>query len=123
MPSGGIVTSPPITAPSPSVENSRNLLRGNRSPGAGSGMPAAPTFVATAGAAGGGGGSASLLPFDRSRTQRKPNRSTIAPPTATAGQLTISPTRTQTMPIANPIGHSVGDGRCALSSPGLGSTS
>ena len=32
-PSAGAVTSPPITAPSPSVENSRNRERGNRSPG------------------------------------------------------------------------------------------
>src|ERR671936_787900 len=33
-PTAGTVTSPPITAPSPSVEASRNLLRGKRSPGA-----------------------------------------------------------------------------------------
>jgi hypothetical protein len=118
MPSGGIVTIPPISAPRPSVENSRNLLRGKRSPGAGGGAPAGPAVAgganpsrAAAGAGGGGGGSSTRSsPFERSRTQRNPKTSAIAPPTATAGQLTISPTRTHATPMANPTGHRVGDG-------------
>src|SRR5690242_552362 len=122
-PTGGTVTTPPISAPSPSVEASRNLLRAKRSPGAGGGAPAGPTFAggagpATAGSGGGGGGSCVLRP-ERSRTQRKPKTSAIAPPTATAGQLTIRPTRTHATPTAKPTGQTVGGGRWGLSCSGV----
>src|SRR5689334_16901886 len=114
-PTGGTVTTPPISAPRPSVEASRNLLRGKRSPGAGGGAPAGPTCAGGAGPAGtgsGGGGGGSCVPRpERSRTQRKPKRSAIAPPTATAGQLTIRPTRMHATPMANPTGQTVGGGR------------
>jgi hypothetical protein len=36
----------------------------------------------------------------------------IAPPIATAGQLTTRPTRMHATPIAKPIGQSVGGGPC-----------
>src|SRR6266536_4324935 len=123
-PTGGTVTMPAINAPSPSVDASRNLLRGKRSPGSGSGAPAGPRWaggagpVGTAAGGGGGGGSTWGAPRERSRTQRKPKISAIAPPTATAGQLTIRPTRTHAKPMAKPTGHTVGGGRLGLSSPG-----
>src|SRR5581483_678474 len=115
-PTGGTVTTPPISAPRPSVEASRNLLRGNRSPGDGSGAPASPAVAGGAGpagtgSAGGGGGIAGVVPRERSRTHKKPKTSAIAPPIATAGQLTIRPTRTHATPTANPTGQTVGGGR------------
>src|SRR5437870_6390740 len=57
-----------------------------------------------------------------SRTQRKPKTTVTATPTAAAGQLTIRPTRMQTIPIAKPIGHRLGGGRCGLPWPCWGST-
>jgi hypothetical protein len=47
-----------------------------------------------------------------SRAQRKPKTTAMMIPAATAGQLTISPARMQTMPTAKPIGQMVGPGRC-----------
>src|SRR5581483_7323333 len=126
-PTGGTVTTPPISAPSPSVAPSRKRLRGKRSPASGSGIPAGPAVAGGAGpvsaaGAGGGGGGATRTPAVRSRTHRNPNTSAITPPTATAGQLTIRPTRTHATPTAKPTGQRVGDGRCGLSSPRWGST-
>jgi len=47
-----------------------------------------------------------------SRAQRKPKTMAITPPIdEISSGLMISPTRTTTMPIAKPIGHSVGGGR------------
>ena len=44
-PATGTVTTPPMTAPRPSVEASRKRLRGKRSPGRGFGIPASPVTV------------------------------------------------------------------------------
>ena len=57
------------------------------------------------------------MPPERSRTQRKPKTTAIAPPTATTGQLTISPTSRQARPTANPTGHRVGAGAAACRRP------
>src|SRR5579862_5347347 len=55
-PTGGTVTTPPITAPRPRVAPSRNRLRGKRSPEAGTGAAGATGFAAAAAEAGAGGG-------------------------------------------------------------------
>src|SRR6266568_2715590 len=57
-----------------------------------------------------------------SRRQRKPKTTVSTTPTAAAGQLTTRPTRMQTTPIAKPIGHRLGGGRCGLPWPCWGST-
>src|SRR6266545_2287401 len=116
-PSEGTVTTPPITAPRPRVAPSRNLLRGKRSEKVDS-MSTGEDAPADGAASGGGGGSARDIPLKRSRTQRKPKKTAIAPPTATAGQLTIRPTSRQATPTANPTGYRVGAGRCDRSTPG-----
>src|SRR5436190_15238782 len=109
-----------MTPPTPSVDASRNLLRGNRSPGAGGGIAASPTSAGIAGAAvlstgvrrsGATGSGTRRYSALASRTHRNANTIVIAPPIGaiTVG-LTISPTRMQTMPAAKPIGYSDGPG-------------
>ena len=125
-PIAGTVTSPPMTAPSPRVDASRNLLRGNRSPGAGSGIAASPRCAGIAGAVDVGGTSrrsgsigSGTRPYSivASRAQRKPKMTAIAAPIgAISVGLTISPTRMHATPAANAIGYSDGPGRCGRSS-------
>src|SRR2546429_9824564 len=107
---------PAITVPRPSVAPSRKTLRGKRSPGSGAAIPASPVAAGGAGApsvvdsgppAAGtgttaGGRRESLV---ASGTQREPKTTGRTTPTAAAGQLTVNPTRMQTIPVAKAIGH------------------
>src|SRR6187551_514417 len=124
-PTAGTVTTAPMAAPSPTVAPSRNLLRGKVAASAGvvSGMAGAPLCAGSAGA-GSGGPCASVSACGRlawprltSLIQRKPKMTVSAAPTATAGQLTIRPTRMQTMPTAKPTGQRLGGGPCDDSPP------
>src|SRR4030088_587173 len=122
-PTAGTVTRPPITAPRPSVAPSRNLLRGKRSPGSGSGIAASPRSAGTAGASVDSRGpprsgsiAATCSPrnsFVASRAHRKPHATAIAAPIGTIPiGLMISPTRVHAIPAANPMGYSDGTGEC-----------
>ena len=125
----GSVTTPPMTAPRPSVAPSRNLLRGKRSPGSGSGIAASPWSAGIAGASvawpslvAGAATAGAGRPRMTSRAQRNPQTTAIAAPIAAATQLTIRPTRRQTMPTAKPTGQRLGGGWCCSMSPRGSST-
>src|SRR3954469_2039913 len=121
-PSAGTVTMPPIRAPRPSVEASRNLERGNRSSETDSGMPASPTFAGSAGPVGLSGGASAVctsgVPAVRSRTHRNANTSATIAPRAAIHQETIRPIMRTTTPTAKPTGQRLGPGTCGWSSFG-----
>ncbi len=116
---------PPITPPRPSVAPSRKRLRvtavsgtcGSATPcwsAGGAVIPSPASRISRlSGSMTSGSPRSSAV---ASRAQRKPKTMAIAPPIdEISSGLMMSPTRTTTMPIANPMGHSVGGGRCGSS--------
>jgi len=117
-PATGTVMRPPITPPRPSVAPSRKRLRVTVVSATGAGMTSCwPVGDALNSRRSGsttiGSPRSSAV---ASRAQRKPKTIAIAPPIdEISSGLITRPTRTTTIPIAKPMGHSVGDGRCASS--------
>ncbi len=116
-PRTGAVTMPPIRAPRPSVDASRNTERGylmtSPSPGSAIGVP--PFGAVGGGGSGSGSGAAApRKPLVTSRIQRKPKIAARTAPTATTIGSRIRPTKMQTMPMANPTGQMVGVGSCGV---------
>src|SRR5690349_5281568 len=124
-PATGTVMIPPITPPSPRVAPSRKRLRvtvagstrGRATPcwsAGGAVIPSPASFIWRR-----SGSTTSDCPRSSavaSRAQRTPKTIAItAPIDEISSGLITSPTRTTTMPIAKPIGHSVGGGRCGSS--------
>ena len=113
---------PPITAPTPMVEISRNLLRGYRTSVAydfasGSGSCAAADAAAAAAFSGvTSPASARCVSVVRSRTQRNANTSATTAPSAAMYQEMMIPTSSTTTPIAKPTGQRLGPGTCGCSS-------
>src|SRR3954469_8013177 len=124
-PATGRVIKPPIAAPRPSVAPSRKTLRVTAVSGTGTRatpcwsaggavIPSPASFISRrSGSTTIGSPRSSAV---ASRAQRMPKTMAIAAPIdEISSGLMMSPTRTTTMPMAKPIGHSVGGGRCVSS--------
>src|SRR3954453_17542701 len=124
-PATGRVIKPPIAAPRPRVAPSRKTLRVTAVSGTGTRatpcwsaggavIPSPASFISRpSGSTTIGSPRSSAV---ASRAQRMPKTMAIAAPIdEISSGLMMSPTRATPMPIAKPIGHSVGGGRCVSS--------
>src|SRR3954469_24784814 len=124
-PATGRVINPPIATPRPRVAPSRKTLRVTAVSGTGTRatpcwsaggavIPSPASFISRrSGSTTIGSPRSSAV---ASRAQRMPKTMAIAAPIdEISSGLMMSPTRTTTMPMAKPIGHSVGGGRCVSS--------